>query len=976
MADSNDNTIGVKVVVDPTAAQQGSNEASKAIKDAADSINSSLKSVTQASTSTAAAVRSGFSGLEGELRQLQQQIASLAGTVASGSAAIVSSLNQIPAAGRNAAGGLNGVAHASAGVRRELLVLGHEAVTGNWTRFGGSLLVLGERMNILQYLTGPVGVGLGVIGAAIGAMVIAAVKGNAELTKLQNNLILTGNAAGLTESRWEEMAKAVSDADSKLTVGQGRQAVSAVAGTGAFGPAAVQAVATAVAEISRLSGESADKVAADYAKMTEGVYKWANSNKEARDLVTTAEAEHARQLEEVGKKEEAEIYIAEAVSAHLKQIQSDLGITSGLWDEVKKAASTAWDAMEGIGRGTTIEQKIGELQDRKRRIADSQTEGLDALGGGFSFQGDTAESLDKQLAALQKIKKERDDKATADAKQAETNRLGKEASAALVKDNEQLHAKSLLLQKIDEYQRNIAASTKAGGFVPSAQDQKDQIAKWTREFNGGEPKAKKLGVGGAGAVNKAEDNGELALLKDKLSFEEKELERSYKANELTLADYYAQRKRITQQGMEAEIAVAQRGVANAENAAKFAVGPNQQAQAQAAIITAKNRVALLNQQLDEQEKTLTEEMKDQQKVQDGKLKTIQQQTQQTAQLAAITRQQTIATAQVSMGQLTTKQLLAQEMQYENQRYQIALEGFTKRMALETTTVEQKAQLNSQLEALEESHQQKILQLQLQEAEDSQKAQKQFVDSIESDFTTFFDSISSGTKSVKQAFIDLAQSITKTLTQTLSRQLVQNLFGGNGNTQVTGSQGLFGGMLKSLTNGLFGTDGGANGGVAGEAQGGLAQAWGKLMGMAGQAMGGMGGSGGSMAGGFSSLFGSGVGSSGAEAGSFGFTTGLEGTGDAVAAGAASDAGGSGMSALMGLAAYAKGTNYVPETGLAMLHKGEAVVPAAYNNGGGGGRSMSAKIQNNFYLPQTTDLRTQSQIAMAAGGGIQTAMRRNG
>ena len=47
----------------------------------------------------------------------------------------------------------------------------------------------------------------------------------------------------------------------------------------------------------------------------------------------------------------------------------------------------------------------------------------------------------------------------------------------------------------------------------------------------------------------------------------------------------------------------------------------------------------------------------------------------------------------------------------------------------------------------------------------------------------------------------------------------------------------------------------------------------------------------------------------------------------------------MTTLPIINSYAVGTNYVPEDQLAFIHKGEAVVPAKYNNGG--------------YVPQSND-----------------------
>jgi len=47
--------------------------------------------------------------------------------------------------------------------------------------------------------------------------------------------------------------------------------------------------------------------------------------------------------------------------------------------------------------------------------------------------------------------------------------------------------------------------------------------------------------------------------------------------------------------------------------------------------------------------------------------------------------------------------------------------------------------------------------------------------------------------------------------------------------------------------------------------------------------------------------------------------------------------------LGIPGYAQGTNYVPNTGLALLHEGEAVIPKAYNRGGGGTSEIVTELR---------------------------------
>ena len=305
---------------------------------------------------------------------------------------------------------------------------------------------------------------------------------------------------------------------------------------------------------------------------------------------------------------------------------------------------------------------------------------------------------------------------------------------------------------------------------------------------------------------------------------------------------------------------------------------------------------------------------------------------------------------VALRQMNVQQALQQEAALQNRLYAIKADALRKEIDLEAQGPNdpvKMAQMHAQLEGLEMEHQRRMTEIAQRAEQDRMQAAIEAANAVQDAFGNLINDLISGTKSWKDAFRDAAKNITAELNRIASQQIAKQLFG-------AGTAG--GGFLNDIFGKIFG------GGVAGGGNGPLAAAGTtlttagttlttaatQLLTAAGQLMASaMGGGGGGMGSLFGSLFGGGGGGS---IGDFGLGTALAG--------------------------YAVGTPYVPQDSLAVVHKGEAIIPARYNNTANRSLNMGGLHLTINTGGAPVDTRTQYQIQEGVAKAVRTAGARAG
>jgi lambda family phage tail tape measure protein len=282
----------------------------------------------------------------------------------------------------------------TAGAKRELLVLAHELSQGNFSRFGGSLLVLGERTGAASLLFSKAALAAGGLAVAVIAVATAIAQGTNEATQYAKALTLTGNYLGQTTGQLAAMALAISKTTG--TQGQAAEALAALANSGKVASGSLVDVGAAVVSMNRVLGVEIEKGVEMFSKLAEEPAKASLKLNETMHYLTLATYERIRALEEQGQKEEAaalaQTTYATATNTRLASVEAQAGVLTKAWRALAHDAKEAWDMMQGLGRPKSTSEMLADAQ---QALADKLQRGpLNSL---------TGDSYAKGVAKLQAV---------------------------------------------------------------------------------------------------------------------------------------------------------------------------------------------------------------------------------------------------------------------------------------------------------------------------------------------------------------------------------------------------------------------------------------------------------------------------------------------------------------------------------------------------------------------------------------------
>ncbi len=306
--------------------------------------------------------------------------------------------------------------------------------------------------------------------AAAGSLGYAFYVGRKEFEEYQKALILTGNAAGTTAGQLAGMAEKVA-ASSGATKGLAAEALAGLANTGKVTAGNLSLVAEAAIKMQRAAGVPLAETIKQFEELGQEPVKASEKLNEKTNYLTESIYRQIKALEDQGRVSEAAALAqkayADAVASRTNEITQNLGYVEKAWIGIKDAAKGALDAVAGIGRPRTTEDRIKELET--------------AQGRGF-FKAHRSEAEDQELAALKQIKAEQDRIAAAKAKANEQEKAG----IALLQEREKFLSKEEqkrreLLKLSAQYEQSAQSEKNRADYLAAVAGVMDKYAEKTRE---------------------------------------------------------------------------------------------------------------------------------------------------------------------------------------------------------------------------------------------------------------------------------------------------------------------------------------------------------------------------------------------------------------------------------------------------------------------------------------------------------------
>ncbi|KGX47228.1 hypothetical protein [Burkholderia pseudomallei] len=948
---SDENRIDVAITVTSDGAEQGASKAADSLTRAIGMIQRDLNDLVAQSRATTSAMTQGFGQMSSAVEAAANRM--------------VQASQRVRTAHKAEAKEAEETSRWTAASRRELLVLGHEMAMGNYKRFAGSIMVLGEQMDWMHKIMTPAGLAIGAVAGTIGLSAAVTYKAAEAMADYGEAVHKTSQVTGASTDAIQQWvfaahasgvnAKETVESFSKLADVQNR----AVHGN----KVAAEAFAALGISLNTLKTSSPNdllaKIADAFHNSADGAGKAAVANElfgasganliplldrgsaglaqlgaEARNAGAIIGGETIEQM--AAMKEQMDLAHArmEAMSMSAKTVllPTILNLTSALSDNaaLKPILEDFYHGVSDVVKSAASALATLVVGAEQAGIAISTVVAAANRAGAGDFSGivstvksgfhDIETAGDHYRTFIQKV-------------------WSDTAAPATVHGATGSH-------QID-FSKGIPRGNHGGEVTP------------TREY----------------AYENAQTQAKLNALKEDLKAEQSELDRSYKLQEISLRDYYLQRLAITLKGMDAERAAVKEQLDQTIALESQARNPAERLSLKTKEVEINGRLAVMDRQRAAAAIQSSQQMQAAIAAEAKGLEDLAAKRANAGFAQAQQRAMLVAQEEVKQGRMTQAQLLELERQFEAQRTEVAIQAVQHRLDTEKTLTEvQQQELRDQKLQLEQEGQTKQLQLAIQANDAQSQNAKQAADSIEQDFSRAFANFADRTQTAKQAFVNFIAQIDQMLSQLVAKDLFGRL------TKMDFGQGWsINSLLRSGTSKLFGGDAAGttettahtiavtadttgitamSAAVAAATAALTAFTASLAMGVAGKGMGGIAGAGGGLGG----LFGEGTSGSNA----WGFTMPGGSVGDVMPS-----IGGNAWG--FTLPSFDVGTPYVPNDMIAQIHQGEAIVPAHMNSPYSAGGGVT--VTNQFVLPNGVDLRTQSQIASMAGMAVQQALKRN-
>jgi len=223
-------------------------------------------------------------------------------------------------------------------------------------QFGG----IGNMFKALSLMITPMKVAITGLAAGVGVLGFAFYQGARDAAELRDQLILTGNYANLTQKTFLDLADAVST-KTNLSIGKTKDILMELVKSGKFTDQSMGSVAQAIANVTKLSGETATEVAQKLIPAFDGGASSIKSLNDRMNFLTLEQYKHIVLLDKQGKAQEAAKVAADALNKKLQDQERQVGTLEGAWTKLKNAASAAWNALLNIGRPETLEEQLSQI---------------------------------------------------------------------------------------------------------------------------------------------------------------------------------------------------------------------------------------------------------------------------------------------------------------------------------------------------------------------------------------------------------------------------------------------------------------------------------------------------------------------------------------------------------------------------------------------------------------------------------------